>query len=55
LSLFGDATGQKVNGGKTRIFFSKNVLPNQENAIRRASGFATTTDLGKYLGIPLLH
>jgi len=40
---------------KTKIFFSKNVSQALTNNINRNSGFKTTKDLGKYLGVPLLH
>lgn len=40
---------------KTKIFFSKNVSHALTNNINRISGLKTTKDLGKYLGVPLLH
>lgn len=40
---------------KTRIFFSQNVDRNLRNEICRCSEFQVTNDLGKYLGVPILH
>ena len=40
---------------KTKIFFSKNVSQALTNNISMNSGFKTTKDLEKYLGVPLLH
>jgi hypothetical protein len=40
---------------KTKIFFSKNVSQALTNNISRNNDFKTTKDLGKYLGVPLLH
>ncbi|KAK7260044.1 hypothetical protein RIF29_25766 [Crotalaria pallida] len=55
LDLFCESSGSKVNSDKTRIFFSKNVNNNIRQQICDACGFQRTDDLGKYLGIPLLH
>lgn len=55
LDMFCSASGQRVSVAKTRIFFLKNVSAALANDISRRSGFQVTTDLGRYLGVPLLH
>lgn len=55
LNQFCEASGQKFSVSKTRIFFSKNVQWQVGFDIAGISGFSTTSDLGKYLGVPLLH
>lgn len=47
--------GQKVNVDKTIILFSKNVEGQLAQSISIESGFSKTSNLGKYLGVPLLH
>lgn len=55
LDLFCQSSGQKVSNAKTRIFFSRNVHWNVRTQISDALGFQRTDDLGKYLGVPLIH
>lgn len=55
LDLFCRCSSQKISEAKTRIFFSKNVDSCVKNTICQASGFQMTNDLGKYLGVPILH
>ncbi|XP_072075678.1 uncharacterized protein [Arachis hypogaea] len=55
LNAFCESSGQKVSQHKTRIFFSKNVRNNVRRDISEALGFARTDDLGKYLGVSILH
>ncbi|KAA3473917.1 Retrovirus-related Pol polyprotein LINE-1 [Gossypium australe] len=50
LSLFGAASGHKVNGTKTNIFFSKNINANISTEICNILGFSMTDNLGSYLG-----
>lgn len=45
----------KVNKAKTKIFFSRNVLPRVARTISNGLGFSATSDLGCYLGMSLLH
>ena len=40
---------------KTKIYFSRNVNHNRATEISEAFGFSLTGDLGKYLGVPLIH
>lgn len=46
---------QKVNVEKSKIFFSDNVSAQLAQAISNWSGFTKTNNLGKYMGVPLLH
>lgn len=55
LDDFCNCSGQRVNASKTRIFFSPNVNHNRCTQICDELGFSLTTDLGKYLGVPLIH
>ena len=55
LDMFCSASGQKVSDAKTRIYFSKNVSASLADDISKRSGFQVTNDLGRYLGVPLLH
>lgn len=53
--LFCRCSGQKISDSRSGIFFSKNVSGHTRNQIIQASGFQVTNDLGKYLGVPILH
>lgn len=55
LDLFCRCLGEKVSEDKTHIFFSKNVTKQLRMQNCRESGFKETSDLGKYLGVPILH
>lgn len=55
LDLFCRSSGQKVSEEKTRIFFSNNVNGGLKQQICDVSRFQVTNDLGKYLGVPILH
>lgn len=55
LNLFCKFSGQKVSEAKTHIFFSKNVDGAIKNHLACLSGFKLTEDLGKYLGVPIIH
>ena len=46
--------GQKVNEGKTRVFFSRNIHHNIKSQLSHSLGFNMSADLGRYLGV-LLH
>lgn len=54
LSIFCRSSGQKVSEEKTRIF-SPNVDRSLKQSISNLFKFQVTYDLGKYLGVPLLH
>lgn len=55
LDNFCIASGSKISVTKTKILFSKNVKINMANNISRVSGFAKVSNLGKYLGFPLIQ
>ena len=56
LEIFCDASSQKVNAAKTKVFFfSRNVNHVQARELSQKLGFSLTSDLGKYLGVLLLH
>lgn len=55
LELFCRCSGQKVSDAKFCIFFSKNVDGAMKNHLCHISSFQITDDIGKYLGVPILH
>ena len=52
LSLYEKASGQKVNGDKTALFFSKNTPLAKKSDILSLFGTLPTTQFEKYLGLP---
>ncbi|MCI67528.1 ribonuclease H, partial [Trifolium medium] len=48
-------SGAKVSIEKTKMLVSRNVHSRQAEELSNASGFGHTADLGKYLGVSLLH
>jgi hypothetical protein len=52
LSLYEKASGQKVNGDKTAIFFSKNTSTAKKSDILSLFGTLPTTQFEKYLSLP---
>ncbi|KAH9685635.1 putative ribonuclease H protein [Citrus sinensis] len=55
LDTFCLSSGEKVNRAKTQIFFSRNVQKDTIREIKNTLGFSVTKNLGKYLGMPILH
>lgn len=55
LDLFCAASGAKVSSSKTKIYLSKNANPALSEALCRISGFEITTNLGNYLGTPIME
>lgn len=55
LNKFCVASGTKVSVQKTKIYFSKNTSPCCNNEISEMCGFEKVTNLGKYLGMPIIH
>lgn len=49
------ASGQKVSLEKSKFFFSDNVHRDLVKLITDESGIKSTRELGKYLGMPVLH
>lgn len=52
---FAEASRQKVNFVKSKVFFSANTDGKVVEAICRAKEISVTKDLRRYLGVPLLH
>ena len=46
---------QKINYGKSRVFFSPNVTTRRKRGICRRLGIMATNNLGRYLGFPIIH
>ncbi|GMJ08752.1 hypothetical protein HRI_004544400 [Hibiscus trionum] len=55
LREFCECSGHKVGISKTNIFFSHNIHASLREDISGAFGFQCVDDLGRYLGVPLLH
>lgn len=55
LDLFCSLSGQAVNYDKSLIFCSPNTNKHLASDISRICGSPTTNNLGKYLGMPLVH
>lgn len=55
LENFCSISGGKVNKEKTQMFFSRNVKQATAKNIAKECGFSVTNNLGKYLGMSLLH
>lgn len=55
LETFCRASGQKVSLPKSKIFFSQNVARERGEQISREGGIASTRELEKYLGMPILQ
>lgn len=52
---FCDISGQRVNRGKSRIWFAPNTPVYLRNSICSKFKVLPTLNLGTYLGIPLCH
>ena len=55
LDLFCHTFGQKINQGKSCVFFSRNVNQTRRCEMSEALGFNLMTNLGRCVGVPLLH
>ncbi|KAA3475886.1 RNA-directed DNA polymerase (Reverse transcriptase) [Gossypium australe] len=55
ITLFCEISGHKISARKSNIFFSKNTEDESRNQISQLFGFHEVQNLGKYLGVPLLH
>lgn len=53
LTKFYDMSCQEINRDKTCIMFSNNVTRSTRSKMLQMSGYHNTTDMGKYLGVPL--
>ncbi|XP_028778309.1 uncharacterized protein LOC114734823 [Neltuma alba] len=48
-------SGHRINLEKSKAFFSRNVNINRALTLSQKLGIGITPDLGKYLGVPLIH
>ena len=55
LDTFCSNTSQTISEAKSRVFFSPNVDRDSKESLCDVLGFTSTTNLGKYLGIPIKH
>lgn len=55
LEEFCSKTGQTISEAKSRVYFSPNVDRELRESYCNILGFASTPNIGKYLGIPLKH
>ena len=55
LDTFCSNTGQTISEAKSRVFFSPNVDRDSRESLCDVLRFTSTTNLGKYLGIPIKH
>ena len=53
--VFCDSFGQKISKQKSVVFFSRNVNQDNINGLGNGMGMVVTNDLGKYLGVPIIH
>lgn len=55
LHQFCEASGQRVSFEKSRVWLSPNTPRQKKWIISSKLGMQLTSDLGKYLGVPMLH
>ena len=55
LETFCDLSRQQVSYSKSRIYSANNINVREARSIDRVCGSPLTNDLGKYLGVPLIH
>ncbi|GMI74428.1 hypothetical protein HRI_001112100 [Hibiscus trionum] len=48
-------SGHRVSIAKTQVYFSKNCSDQIRDLVEQRLGFEVVEDLGRYLGVPLLH
>ena len=49
------SSGHRISKEKTTVFFSRNTDNHVAQQIGDGFGFKITTDMGKYLGVPIIH
>ena len=52
LTMYEEASGQKINRGKTQLFFSTNTQEDIKNRVKDLVGVEVVTKYEKYLGMP---
>ncbi|KAL7228890.1 hypothetical protein ACSBR2_007559 [Camellia fascicularis] len=55
LNDFSAASGLKISLAKSKLFISPNIACHEARSLSNVCGISLTSDLGKYLGIPLIH
>ncbi|GMI90227.1 hypothetical protein HRI_002692000 [Hibiscus trionum] len=55
LETFCRLSGHRISAAKTQIYFSQNCPESSRISLANLLGFELVVDLGKYLGVPLLH
>ncbi|CAN1121711.1 Putative ribonuclease H protein At1g65750 [Linum perenne] len=55
LHRFCEASGQSINKEKSRIFLSSKINRNVSREVSECLGIAATQNLGRYLGVPVIH
>ncbi|CAN1302532.1 Putative ribonuclease H protein At1g65750 [Linum perenne] len=55
LDKFCEASGQSINKAKSRVFFSSRMDRGLSREVTDILGIGATQNLGRYLGVPLLH
>ena len=55
LADFCGVFGQAVSKEKSLMYVSKGVTPREARTLSNIAGFTLAEDLGKYLGVPILH
>lgn len=55
LAKFDGASGQRVNFATSRVFFCSNINENKARELSTTSGTRIMSDLGKYLGVRMVH
>lgn len=48
-------SGHRINLQKSKAFFSKNVNFHRASSLSERMGISTTSNLGRYMGVPLIH
>lgn len=55
ISRFCAVSRQRVSAAKTMLYFSRNVSNQMQREIHDICNYSVTEDLGRYLGVPLVH
>jgi hypothetical protein len=54
LNIFCQASGQKINTSKSRVYMPANTNPSCKIMVENELGFKISKDFGKYLGVPII-